>query len=65
MAAEKRDEEKKKSIALKASKYKSDGDSALDDEELAMLGRRFRSFSRKLESEENSETSRTKGRRKR
>ncbi|KAH9734956.1 hypothetical protein KPL71_017574 [Citrus sinensis] len=40
LAAEKRHEEKKKSIALKASKYESDGESEPDDEELAMLARR-------------------------
>ncbi|KAH9733812.1 Integrase catalytic domain-containing protein [Citrus sinensis] len=49
LAAEKRDEEKKKSIALKASKYESDGDSEPDDEELAMLARRFRKFFKKTE----------------
>ncbi|KAH9781517.1 hypothetical protein KPL71_008504 [Citrus sinensis] len=47
LAAEKGDEEKKKSIALKASKYESDGDSEPDDEELAMLARRFRKFFKK------------------
>ena len=41
LAAEKGYEEKKKSIALKASKHESDGKSELDDEELAMLARRF------------------------
>ncbi|KAH9716423.1 hypothetical protein KPL71_021459 [Citrus sinensis] len=40
LAAEKGYEEKKKSIALKASKYESDGESEPDDEELAMLARR-------------------------
>ncbi|KAH9649857.1 hypothetical protein KPL70_026141 [Citrus sinensis] len=40
LAAEKGHEEKKKSIALKASKYESDGESEPDDEELAMLARR-------------------------
>ena len=44
LAVEKGDEEKKKSIALKASKYESDGGSEPDDEELAMLARRFRKF---------------------
>ncbi|KAH9651322.1 Integrase catalytic domain-containing protein [Citrus sinensis] len=39
LAAEKGHEEKKKSIALKASKYESDGESEPDDEELAMLAR--------------------------
>ncbi|KAH9699792.1 Integrase catalytic domain-containing protein [Citrus sinensis] len=47
LAAEKGDEEKKKSIAVKASKYESDGDSESDDEELAMLARRFRKFFKK------------------
>ncbi|KAH9668399.1 hypothetical protein KPL70_021401 [Citrus sinensis] len=47
LAAEKGDEEKKKSIALKASKYESDGGSEPDDEELAMLARRFRKFFKK------------------
>ncbi|KAH9763720.1 hypothetical protein KPL70_001259 [Citrus sinensis] len=47
LAAEKRDEEKKKSIALKVSKYESDGDSEPDDEELAILARRFRKFFKK------------------
>ncbi|KAH9744417.1 Integrase catalytic domain-containing protein [Citrus sinensis] len=47
LVAEKRDEEKKKNIALKASKYESDGESESDDEELAMLARRFRIFFKK------------------
>ncbi|KAH9802179.1 hypothetical protein KPL71_001272 [Citrus sinensis] len=47
LAAEKEDEEKKKSIALKVSKYESDGDSEPDDEELAILARRFRKFFKK------------------
>ncbi|KAH9687357.1 hypothetical protein KPL70_014742 [Citrus sinensis] len=47
LAVEKGDEEKKKSIALKASKYESDGGSEPDDEELAMLARRFRKFFKK------------------
>ncbi|KAH9770099.1 Integrase catalytic domain-containing protein [Citrus sinensis] len=47
LAAEKGHEEKKKSIALKASKYESDGESEPDDEELAMLARRFRKFFKK------------------
>ena len=47
LAVEKKDEEKKKSIALKASKYESDGGSELDDEELAMLERRFIKFFKK------------------
>ncbi|KAH9649211.1 hypothetical protein KPL70_025897 [Citrus sinensis] len=61
LAIEKGHEEKKKSIALKASKYESDGESEPDDEELA---RGSENSSRKPESEEISETSRTKGRRK-
>ncbi|KAH9791908.1 hypothetical protein KPL71_003919 [Citrus sinensis] len=40
LAAERGHEEKKKSIALKASKYESDEESEPDDEELAMLARR-------------------------
>ncbi|KAH9687344.1 hypothetical protein KPL70_014732 [Citrus sinensis] len=48
LAAEKGNEEKKKSIALKASKYESDGGSEPDDEELAMLARRFRKFFKKI-----------------
>ena len=48
LAAEKGDEEKKKSIALKTSKYESDGGSEPDDEELAMLARRFRKFFKKI-----------------
>ncbi|KAH9687348.1 hypothetical protein KPL70_014735 [Citrus sinensis] len=48
LAAEKGDEEKKKSIALKASKYESNGGSEPDDEELAMLARRFRKFFKKI-----------------
>ena len=47
LAIEKWHEEKKKSIALKASKYESDGESEPDDEELAMLARRFRKFFKK------------------
>ncbi|KAH9679895.1 hypothetical protein KPL71_026330 [Citrus sinensis] len=47
LAAEKRHEEKKKSIALKASKRESDEESEMDDEELAMLARRFRKFYKK------------------
>ncbi|KAH9769987.1 Integrase catalytic domain-containing protein [Citrus sinensis] len=49
LAAEKGHEEKKKSIALKASKYENDGESEPDDEELAMLARRFRKFFKKTE----------------
>ena len=47
LVAEKGDEEKKKSIALKASKFKSDEESELDDDELAMLTRRFGKFFKK------------------
>ncbi|KAH9716703.1 hypothetical protein KPL71_021554 [Citrus sinensis] len=47
LAAERGNEEKKKNIALKATKYKSDGESEPDDEELAMLARRFRKFFKK------------------
>ncbi|KAH9696622.1 hypothetical protein KPL71_023234 [Citrus sinensis] len=53
LAAEKGHEEKKKSIALKASKYKSDGESEPDDEELAMLARRFRKFFKKTGERRN------------
>ena len=47
LAAERGNEEKKKNIALKATKYESDGESEPDDEELAMLARRFRKFFKK------------------
>ncbi|KAH9800792.1 hypothetical protein KPL71_000795 [Citrus sinensis] len=47
LAAEKWHEEKKKNIALKASKCESDEESKMDDEELAMLARRFRKFYKK------------------
>ncbi|KAH9752602.1 mitochondrial substrate carrier family protein [Citrus sinensis] len=47
LAAEKGHEEKKKNISLKASKCESDGESEMDDEELAMLARRFRKFYKK------------------
>ena len=47
LVAEKGHEEKKKSIALKASKYESDEESELDNEEIAMLTRRFRKFYKK------------------
>ncbi|KAH9651466.1 Integrase catalytic domain-containing protein [Citrus sinensis] len=53
LAAEKGHEEKKKSIALKASKYESDGESEPDDEELAMLARRFRKFFKKTGERRN------------
>ena len=42
-----RGNEEKKSIALKAIKYESRGESEPDDEELAMLARRFRNFFKK------------------
>ncbi|KAH9779205.1 hypothetical protein KPL71_007643 [Citrus sinensis] len=47
LAAQRGNEENKKSIALKATKYESDGESEPDDEELAMLARRFRKFFKK------------------
>ena len=47
LGAEKDNEEKKKSIVLKASKYESDEESELDDEELVMLARRFRKLFKK------------------
>ncbi|KAH9679144.1 Integrase catalytic domain-containing protein [Citrus sinensis] len=47
LVVEKGDQEKKKSIALKASKYESDRGSEPDDEELAILARRFRKFFKK------------------
>ena len=47
LAAEKGHEEKKKNIALKASKHESDEESEMDDEELVMLARRFRKFYKK------------------
>ena len=65
LAAEKRDEEKKKSIALKASKYESDGESEPDDEELAMVARRFKMFFKKTGERRKFRTSRTKGKRNR
>ena len=43
----------KKSIALKASKHESDGESELDDEELVMLARRFRKFFKKTGERKN------------
>ncbi|KAH9734288.1 Integrase catalytic domain-containing protein [Citrus sinensis] len=52
-AAEKGHEEKKKSSALKASKYESNGESEPDDEELAMLARRFRKFFKKTGERRN------------
>ncbi|KAH9673511.1 Integrase catalytic domain-containing protein [Citrus sinensis] len=53
LAAEKGHEEKKKSIALKASKYESDEESEPDDEELAILARRFRKFFKKTGERRN------------
>ncbi|KAH9762987.1 hypothetical protein KPL70_001016 [Citrus sinensis] len=47
LAVERGNEENKKNIALKATKYESDGESEPDDEELAMLARRFRKFFKK------------------
>ena len=47
LTAERGNEENKKSIALKAIKYESDGESEPDDKELAMLGRRFRKIFKK------------------
>ena len=47
MVAKKGHEEKKKSIALKASKHESDEESELDDKEMAMMTRRFRNFYKK------------------
>ncbi|KAH9754766.1 hypothetical protein KPL71_015546 [Citrus sinensis] len=47
LAAERGHKEKKKIITLKAIKYESDGESEPDDEELAMLARRFRKFFKK------------------
>ncbi|KAH9744087.1 hypothetical protein KPL70_003536 [Citrus sinensis] len=47
LAAEKGNEENKKSIAFKASKYKSDEESELDEEEMDMLARKFRKFFKK------------------
>ena len=47
LAAEKGHEENKKNIALKASKHESDEESEIDDDELAMLARRFRKFYKK------------------
>ncbi|KAH9769127.1 hypothetical protein KPL71_011881 [Citrus sinensis] len=47
LAAEKDNEEKKKNIALKASKHESDEESELDEEEMDMLARRFRKLFKK------------------
>ncbi|KAH9792558.1 hypothetical protein KPL71_004170 [Citrus sinensis] len=48
LVVEKGNEEKKKSIALKASKHESDEESELDEEEMDMLARRFRIFFKKF-----------------
>ncbi|KAH9705479.1 hypothetical protein KPL70_011888 [Citrus sinensis] len=53
LAAEKGHEEKKKSIALKASKYESEEESESDDEELAILARMFRKFFKKIGERRN------------
>ena len=48
LAAKKGNEEKKKkNIALKASKHESDEESELDDEDIAMIAKRFRKFFKK------------------
>ena len=47
MAAERGNEEKKKSIALKALKHESDEESELDEEEMDMLARRLRKLFKK------------------
>ena len=48
MAAKKGNEEKKKkSVALKAFKHESDEENELDDEDVAMMTRRFRKFFKK------------------
>ena len=65
LAAEKGDEEKKKSIAVKASKFESDEGSEPNDEELAILVRKFRKFFMKTGEQRRFRTSRIKRRRKR
>ncbi|KAH9680380.1 hypothetical protein KPL71_026530 [Citrus sinensis] len=47
LAAERGNEEKKKSIALKVLKHKSDEESELDEEEMDMQARKFRNFFKK------------------
>ncbi|KAH9780463.1 hypothetical protein KPL71_008084 [Citrus sinensis] len=47
LAVEKDNEEKKKSIAFKASKYESDEERELDEEEMDMLARKFRNVFKK------------------
>ena len=65
MVAEREDEDKKKkNIALRAFKLKSDEENDFEDEEITMMTRNSGSFSRNPESKENSKTSRTKRRRK-
>ena len=48
MAAERGNEEKRKSIALKALKHYSGEESELDEEEMDMLARRFRKLFKKF-----------------
>ncbi|KAK9229591.1 hypothetical protein WN944_022554 [Citrus x changshan-huyou] len=52
LAAEKGNEEKKKSIALKASKHESDEESELDEEEMDMLARSYEETSDDEEHQE-------------
>ncbi|KAH9679703.1 hypothetical protein KPL71_026239 [Citrus sinensis] len=47
LEAERGNEEKKKNIALKASKHESDEESKLDEEEMDVLARRFRKLFKK------------------
>ncbi|KAH9669567.1 hypothetical protein KPL70_021837 [Citrus sinensis] len=47
LEVERGNEEKKKNIALKASKHESDEESELDEEEMDMLARRFRKLFKK------------------
>ncbi|KAH9657648.1 hypothetical protein KPL70_023168 [Citrus sinensis] len=54
LPVEKGHEEKKKNIALKASKRESDEESKMDDEELAILARRFRKFYKKNNEQRKS-----------
>ncbi|KAH9724856.1 hypothetical protein KPL70_007638 [Citrus sinensis] len=49
LATEKDNEETKKSIALKVSKYESDEESEMDEEEMDMLARRFRKIFKKFD----------------
>ncbi|KAH9724855.1 hypothetical protein KPL70_007637 [Citrus sinensis] len=48
LAAKKSNEEKKKNIALKVSKYESDEEGEMDEEEMDMLARRFRKVFKKF-----------------